>query len=117
MPPAGATPVSLAQLWGEGGSDAVERFTTQCVLPSSSASERLTQRGLEAAFYDPAFGDIAVWEDFVVRLGRCGMLDFVDEGAVIETTEEACAQVVAATDPARKQKDCNDDNEPVWNLR
>ena len=41
IPDVGGTPVPLAELWGPGGAEAVERFISDKVLPSDAAASRL----------------------------------------------------------------------------
>ena len=53
------------------------------MVPKLKAEEQLINAP-GAAFSDPSCGNMLVWEDFVWRLARAGLVDFVDE--VIETT-------------------------------
>jgi hypothetical protein len=79
----GTLPVPLDVLWGDGGTVFVERLTSSCLVPSTTAAVQLTDAP-DAAFSDSSFGNILVWEDFVWRLSRAGLVDFVDE--VVEIT-------------------------------
>lgn len=74
LPVKGKSLVQLTQLWWTGGVAVVERFVTSRVLTKTEAGARLS-RPSGVALYDPAFGTADVWENFVVRLARCGMLD------------------------------------------
>ncbi|MBM4023751.1 MAG: hypothetical protein FJ284_16205, partial [Planctomycetes bacterium] len=87
LPPEGNKPVSIDVLWGVGGPEFLERFSQHCLAPMVVVQEQM--RDAPAVPYtDVSFNCKAVWEEFVWRLARAGLVDFADE--VTEVTGVFC---------------------------
>ena len=78
LPPEGNKPVSIDVLWGDGGPEFLERFSFHCLAPMVDVQRQM--RDAPAVPYtDVSFSCKTVWEEFVWRLARAGLVDFADE--------------------------------------
>lgn len=76
LPPEGSAACALAQLWGEGGHEAVVGFVDNKLLPSEKAEVRLREAEVTKTYSDPAFRHPRTWELFVRDLRARGLVDF-----------------------------------------
>ena len=75
-PAEGCQPVGLSELWGHGGSRAVEDFLSTKVLAPEQAARQLEGCGVRSAYSDPLLRRKGAYEEFVRSLHARNLVDF-----------------------------------------
>ena len=84
LPDPVTTAVGLADLWGEGGPEAVDRFISRSVLPFDEVKERRRKGRSATIYYDPRLREARAYTELVQLLLARGVVDLVLSGSETE---------------------------------
>ena len=94
LPAPGSRPQELSDLLGEGGSDIVQQFCDNKILPKQVAEGDMQASGFKRPYLDPHLRDKKVYLEFLRRLLGAGLLDLVGGAEPGEVVAEVGAFAV-----------------------
>ena len=86
LPPAGSSPVPLADLLGREASDALQREITGKLLQKTQVDCDKKEAGFGKPFLDPSLRDQARYSAMVLRLLQSGVVDLVSDESLVRDT-------------------------------